>query len=278
MRRVKAKQQIVARGGLTLIELVLVLIIIATLAGLIIPNIGMLGRTADMAASASNQSNLAQNIQLYFTLQKRFPLGMDSLLVSDGAAPSAVYLPQDLDSDGNQDIGLPDSGPHLDRSLFMGTLASSSGYDRSFTRSGFEYVFDHDTTIINSNDSAVFQRALSGSIPVAEVYTNTGSESADQLALARKLYPGTDGAVPSDVRLVALGIGPRHHMVPQTVLNAPIYPGCDGSYYGRYVAIFRVYASGERADLAGVVDSYGRAPDYTQQQFTESLPNNSRRG
>lgn len=256
-------------AGFTLLELVVVVIIIATIAGLVIPQIGMIGRSTDMAASAKNQADLANNIQLYFVLQKRYPQGLDSLLDTAGA----LYGPADADGDGQQDSGLPDSGPHLDRDLVAGTLAGGSGYARSFTRSGFEFVYDHDRTVINSNNSGNTVRDVSDrsvDITVAEV--TPGSP------VAVRLLPATAGIPETGVRLVALGIGGGNAAISKTLTNAPIYPGCDGTYYGRYVAIFKIYNSGERATLAGVVDSYGRAPDYTQQQFNESLPNGSRRG
>ena len=66
------------KSGFTLIELVVVLAIIAALAGLVISQVAMLGRTTDMASSASNQAELANNIQLYFVLQKRFPCAIQS--------------------------------------------------------------------------------------------------------------------------------------------------------------------------------------------------------
>jgi hypothetical protein len=66
--------------------------------------------------------------------------------------------------------------------------------------------------------------------------------------------------------------------ISKTMSNPPIYPGADGKYYGRYVAVFRIFASGERAQLVGVIDSYGRTSDYTTQQFNESLPNGGRQG
>lgn len=50
--------------------------------------------------------------------------------------------------------------------------------------------------------------------------------------------------------LVALGIGQNSGMVGKTNANPPIYPDCDGSYYGRYVAVFKLYVSGERATLS----------------------------
>lgn len=58
-RKVRSR---VARLGFTLIELVVVLLIIATIAGLVIPQVAMLTRSSDMAASAKTQSDLANNI------------------------------------------------------------------------------------------------------------------------------------------------------------------------------------------------------------------------
>jgi len=261
------------RPGFTLLELVVVLLIIAAIAGLLIPQIGMIGRSSDMAASAKSQADLANNIQLYFTLQKRYPQGLDSLLVGDGSSATEVYTPDDADGDGEQDSGLPDSGPNLDRDLTLATLSGGSGWTRSFTRSGFEYVYDHDRSVANANNSGIHRRDVADrnqDIEVAEV--TSGS------AVAQKLLPATQGVPETGARLIALGIGGSNAMISKTATNAPVYPGCDGKYYGRYVAIFKLYESGERATLAGVVDSYGRAPDYTQQQFNESLPDGARRG
>ncbi len=277
--------------GFTLIELVLVLFILAAVAGLVIPQLSMLGRSTDMAASAKTQSDLANNLSTYFVLQKRWPLGMDSLLVTDGGGgqPTGVYTPVS-GSDGNQISGLPDSGPHLDRDLVMVNLADSgqfatlpgqsyTGYARSLTRGGFEFVHDHDRSVINSNDSAKFTptRGLvrNSSVWVAKLADVKDGDASTAGLIARLMPRGVveDGAI-----LVAMGIGPNTDMRSKTLTNPPIYPGCDGSYYGRYVAIFKVYANGERPTLVAVVDSYGRNPDYTQQQFTESLPNDSRRG
>jgi hypothetical protein len=84
--------------------------------------------------------------------------------------------------------------------------------------------------------------------------------------------------LPADVRLVAVGFGASNSAVGKLTLQAPIYPGCDGKYYGRYVAIFKIYASGERPTLALTCDAYGRYPDYSIQQFNESLPEGGRQG
>ena len=103
-------------------------------------------------------------------------------------------------------------------------------------------------------------------IDVAEV---TGA------ALLAKLVPQ---GLKSGERVVAFGIGPRNSAISKTLTNSPTYPGADGKYYGRYIAYFKVYQSGERANMVGVSDSYGRTPDYSQQQFNESLPDGGRQG
>lgn len=257
------------KSGFTLIELVVVIAIIAALAGLVIPQVSMLGRSTDMASSASCQAELTNNLQLFFVLQKRYPQGLDSLLDTT----FAEYASDTTDAN-TQTRGLPYSGAdgtRLQDQIAPGTLTNAAGAEflRSFSRCGFDYVYDHDLTVINSNNSTVgsAQRLTSTSpFNIAEV---TGA------ALIAKLCP--QGLLATE-RLVALGIGPRNSAIGKTITNCPIYNGCDGKYYGRYIAVFKVYASGERAVLVGVIDSYGRTPDYTQQQFNESLPDGARQG
>lgn len=262
------------RCGFTLIELVVVLIIIATIAGLVIPQVAMLGRTSDMAATAKTQADLASNIQLFFVLQKRYPQGFDSLLDSS----LAIYASDTTDAN-LQTKGLPYAGAdgtRLQAQLTKTALTTTTGAEwlRSFVRAGFDYLYDHDLTVTNSNNSGIIQRwvaqngatAAPTSVDVAEV---TGA------ALLAKLVPQ---GLATDERVVAVGIGPRNAATSKTLVNTPSYPGADGKYYGRYIAYFRIYASGERATLIGVGDSYGRTPDYSQQQFNESLPNGGRQG
>jgi prepilin-type N-terminal cleavage/methylation domain-containing protein len=256
--------------GFTLIELVVVLIIIATIAGLVIPQVSMIGRSSDMAASAKTQSDLASNIQLFFVLQKRYPQGFDSLLDSSGA----IYASDTTDAN-TQTLGLPYAGAdgtRLQAQLTAADLTNATGAEwlRSFSRAGFDWVYDHETTAgINSNNStagATQRLTTTSPFKVAEV---TGTP------LLAKLVPQ---GLQADERVVAVGIGARNSAVSKTLVNSPIYPGADGKYYGRYIAYFRIYANGERATLIGVSDSYGRTPDYTQQQFSESLPNGGRQG
>ncbi len=265
------------RCGFTLLELVVVLMIIATIAGFVLPQVASLGRTSDMAATAKTQADLANNLQMFFVLQKRFPQGMDSLITSGGAA---IYSPMQADGttaatlESNQATGLPISGPSLYADLTVGSLTGN--YLRSFSRLGFDWVYDHDRTVTNSNNSATVANLRS--VPTSSSSTFSVAEITSGSPVALKLMPGTSGILPTGSRLVALGIGPNNSAISKTIINCPVYPGCDGKYYGRYVAVFQLFDTGERGSLIGVVDSYGRAPDYTNQQYNESLPNGGRQG
>lgn len=274
-----------SRTGFTLLELVVVLAILATLAGLVISQVGGLGRSSDMAASAKTQADVANNLQLFFVLQKRYPQYMDSLLVAPAAGqdPTGVYVPQYDAATNLQVRGLPESSPALwkDLQLEQLTNAANADYLRSFTRTGFDFVNDHDGALLNSNDSGLLQRALivpPGSPPGTPAPNVWAATVMAGSAAAKRLYPNTNGVLPAGTKLVALGVGPRSSCIPKTMLNAPLYPGADGRYYARFIAIFALSATGERATLVGVCDAYGRFPDYTIQQYNESLPNDARQG
>ncbi|MBL8747914.1 MAG: type II secretion system protein [Planctomycetes bacterium] len=306
--------------GFTLVELIVVLVIIAAVSGLVIPSVAALGRSTDMAASAKTQQDLANNLQQFFVLQKRFPQGCDSLLVdtstlgnstnpnstpatpgtSDGT-PDGLYAPK-YDATGQQISGMTTSNPALVNSLTVGTL--SSNQRASFGRGGFEYVYDHEvydwTTnagIQNSNNSGTLRRALpgGGTLTAAVVNQTAGAGITTGLATTSgkylllrgiapaELVPGTtagtwDWVPETGTQIVAVGIGQGCRLVPTTMLSAPVYPGDEGTYYGRYVAFFKVYESGERPTLLGVSDCYGRTSDYTILQFNQSLPNGGRQG
>lgn len=292
------------RAGFTLVELIVVLLIVAAVAGLVIPAVASLGRTTDMAASAKTQQDLGNNLQQFFVLQKRFPQGMDSLLQvgtagATSGAPDGVYAP--VSAGGQQVSGMTTSNPNLYSLLTLdATTVANAGtinFAQSFTRGGFDWVFDHQsydpttsTGEPNANNSGKIQRAVTaGPITVARLLGSSGVTSeitaltTAQNTLLRRLVPAEFSATnvytpePGTV-LIALGVGPNCRLVPTTMLNTPTYPGADGKYYGRYVAIFKLFATGERPVLVGVTDAYGRTSDYTIQQFNESLPNGARQG
>ena len=158
----------------------------------------------------------------------------------------------------------------------IGGMATLTGTDkRSLTRCGFEYVYDHSYqdgggALLNSNESSSLSAARDlDDFPTVAVVDQSS-------VLFSRLLP--NGLPPGSTQVVAMGFGNRNAAIGKTCNNAPLYPGCDGLYYGRYIAYFLLYSSGERATLINVSDAYGRTPDYVIQQFNESLPNGARQG
>jgi prepilin-type N-terminal cleavage/methylation domain-containing protein len=292
---------LLTRSGFTLVELVVVLLILAAVAGLVIPVVGGLGRSTDMAASAKTQSDIANNLQQFFLLQKRYPQGCDSLLQNAGGTGTLALYGPVTDASGQQVSGMTTSSPNAFAALTLGSLTGQQL--RSFSRSGFEYVFDHETYdpttgagAVNANDSGIYQRNVPSSTSSTFACAVLNPAVATNLATSSNLYAVLRGLVPSELKpnttspanwdwipesgtqIVALGIGPRCRLVPTTMMSTPIYPGNDGKYYGRYIAYFKVFNTGERAILIGISDPYGRTSDYTINQFNESLPNGARQG
>jgi prepilin-type N-terminal cleavage/methylation domain-containing protein len=271
--------------GFTLIELLVVLVILAAVAALIIPNIGSLGRSADMAVSAKTQQDVAAQMNMFFVLQKRFPQGMDSLITTE--ATPLIYASDTTNAD-TQTRGLPyggADGTRLQAQLTLAALtnATNAEYLRSMTRAGFDWVYDHDIAVINSNQSNTGWRPLVAGLDdptTVAVETSTAPSSVNVAEVTGTYMLGklAPGGLKAGERIIALGFGQKNTSVGKTTTTVPLYPGADKTYYGRYVAFFKIYASGERATLVGVSDAYGRTPDYTQQQFNESLPDGSRQG
>lgn len=272
-----------ALKGFTLIELLVVIIILAALAALIVPNVGMFGRSTDMAVSAKSQADIANQISQFFVLQKRYPQGMDSLLTTTGAVyfePGATAL--------TQTYGFPlagADGTNLSVQLTASTLttAGTVDYRRSLARAGLDYVYDHDIAVVNSNLSNTTFRPIDTNIDdpnTVTVETNPAVTSINVAELTGNalILKLNGGLLKANERIVAFGFGQRNAAIGKTTTTAPLYPGADKTYYGRYIVYFKVYASGERATLLGVTDSYGRHPDYTTQQFNESLPDGGRQG
>jgi prepilin-type N-terminal cleavage/methylation domain-containing protein len=288
--------------GFTLIELLVVIIIIAALAALVVPNVGSFGRSTDMAVSAKCQADITNNLEQFNALQGGYPQGLDSLLTGG----TAIYSASQSGASGiaitsdNQTTGLPFSGADnqkLERLLeplnlkALDAVPPVSTYTDSLVAAGLGWVYDHDRAIINSNLSNTTFRALKENanginlaptavfVAALRPTINTATPPADAVNVTNpllvKLVPG---GVKTGQRVVAFGYGQRNTSIGVSVTTTPLYPGADKTYYGRYIVYFMVYASGKPATLLGVSDAYGRTPDYTQQQFNESLPDGGRQG
>lgn len=230
-----------ARTGFTLLELIVVIVILASLAGLVISRVDWARRSTDTATAAAGIAQVQENLQLYRTAKATYPDRFDSLLDSTTVATTpAIYGPV-FDHAAPRfevtTIPAPPPGP-------------PTGPIFSLQHVGMVSVMDHNPAATFPGDSGTVVRALDFSVdtPAVTVVANS--------AIERAIYPG---GKPADVTLIALGVGPACTAVGATMAAAPIGAELDpSSTYSRFIAIFACYASGKRADLKTVVDPSGQ--------------------
>ncbi|MCS6852770.1 MAG: prepilin-type N-terminal cleavage/methylation domain-containing protein [Gemmataceae bacterium] len=247
------------RSAFTLTELVVVLVILAATAALVIPRLGFLKTQSDTATAGAGAAQVVSNLETYRLATGRYPLGMDSLL--DSADTTALYSRLWSHTTGANTLGLR-------ADLTAGTVGSpyAQSFGHAFASSSGYYVYDHLASSTDPTNSATVLRTFT-SASTAAVATVTGS------ALIRAAgYPS--GTLPADgsVKLIAFGVGPNTGSIGDTMATAPRHAAQSQEYYGRYVAIFALYANGKAAELKTVVDSFGSTVDSNVTRFLRSSP------
>jgi prepilin-type N-terminal cleavage/methylation domain-containing protein len=274
------------RIGFSLMELMVVVAILAVLAGLVISKIDYARRDANMAAGALSCGDVAQNIQLYLAMTEKFPAGLDTLLNS---TDHKLYSGPTTANGTGGIIGITDGVGNIP-SQTTPTAVSGKALNSLF-RVGVNFVNDNNPGASNASDSGTAAVSLGSTSPTGTtlatnvnlLLANTGS-ALWTAAFPANVWPSTnytDGVTmtvdPSGktVQLVCLGIGPGNAMNGISMMSPPQYPGPDSNvYYYRYVALFAIYSDGSRAQLKGVVDPFGRTIDSSLQQYSTSGPDN----
>lgn len=232
-------------SGFTLIELVVVLAILAALAGLIIPRVDFLKSSAESASGAAAMEETFGNLQLFKTVKGTYPHQFDSLLDTTGAVYGKIFTHGGTSWMTPLSITPPPPGPpapSLYASLVHGLESNSSG---------FFVLYDHSLTSTEFSDSATVARIVDGTAAfnVAEL-TST--------SVRNKLYPG---GVPAGVRLVCFGIGPKCTAVGTTMaapaLCAGVGPVNPSTHYCRYVAVMAISETAIKCQLKAVIDPLG---------------------
>ena len=240
------------RKGYSLIELVVVLMILAIVAGLTVSLVDWLRRSADKAAASNIMGSLLSNVQLYRTTIGLYPDQFDSLTDPTGTALYAK-LHDELRTER----------------LTLDTAGLSTGELRSLTRVGITTVMDHDAAAEFPGNSGLKLRLLAASSKLALI---------TQGEVINSIYPPAgDTAVsgsglPTGVKLVALGFGPMNKAVGKTIVAPPMYSGVGdpSQLYARFVCVFAVFNDGSAAQIKGVLDSKG---DFLNEELTEFYQN-----
>ena len=260
------------RGGFTLIELVMVILILAIVAGLAVPLVGWLRRSANYAAQGNTTASLASNMEFFRSTygNNGYPDNLDSLILQDGTTFISY-------TDGGF-ADLFDVGPLADDEAACFNWLNTI-YDHSIdAHSPDDSATDPQVLQGNPSNTAIYPRAVGGNVAVVDV--DQGDEGFELLS---ELYPDStvdaatnrittaDGEV---VKLVGCGLGQGNEAVGRTLVSAPLDPRVETSeQYARYVAIFACYASreGRRAQLKAIVNAKGRTTNNAITEYWQSI-------
>lgn len=237
------------RCGLTLIELVVVLAILASLAILIVPRLDSFKGQSDTAAAATNASELVSLLQLQKTSSGAYP-NFDLLLDETDATYSKLW------STG---------GSPFTATTIPGPGPSGSWY-RSLLSGGIINVLKNSSTATNASSSGVatnltvVQTAITGSgFKMAELnYSASAGTHPYVGAIDEMIFPGgvdsTGAALGTNVKLVAVGLGPNSGFAYGNTIPLDSQGDDAAATYCRYIAVFAIYKSGKAAELRMVTD------------------------
>jgi prepilin-type N-terminal cleavage/methylation domain-containing protein len=256
--------RIANRRGLTLLELVVVMVILVALASILVPMLpGMLGR-AHVAEHSTNVIELNKAWELYNVTNRAYPDYLDSLVDRGG---TDVY---------NKIPGLAVSGLFTVTSVsdlataVGGGLTSAQLVDR-LSAIGLRNVYSMD----NATPNATFEPYGAGvTTPVAmPVAATTNLVRLSTAEVVQKLNGAADGVY------VVLGVGAKCGIVGQGIVSAPVHfseaageAGNPMNTYARFGVIYNLKP--QTPKFVGVVafhdDGISTVDDAIQEYYRQS--------
>lgn len=275
------------QGGFTLLELLVVVAILAAIAGTATVMLQDTDRKASAAAHVAMMDELSKGIQTFRTMNNAFPDNWDSLLQSadgtlTGALPLAI-LSEDLAG--------------TDGSIEQATTALSAAELSALGEAGIKKVRVVSTTaehggvacgatrvtqqaMINNKANAVTAQNIYRPVAANGCGANTSAEltadspvmlwkSAANLRVNAHMSGETVNGVTltADDKLVAFGVGPDSTLFDPAyngaLSNVPVYRHVEPDEYNRFVVLFKVSGSGvsDKAAFQAIVDGAGDTKD-----------------
>lgn len=231
-----------APRGLTLLELVVVMVILAALAGILVPLLPNLARKGHTSAGATNLGEIAKAIQLYASQNgDSFPNNMDSIVNETGAI--ATYVPTVATS-----------------ALQTGTLTAAEL--KTLTDVGITTMVQmiEKPATPGSWSPTFFPYGTSSSTPPTPTTLTADSTT---VALLNPAVAAAKFALPNDGKYVVFGLGKYCTAVSSVMNEAPVWysPVQDmdpASKYARFGLVFQLAGAGgatlSRARFVGPVE------------------------
>ena len=266
------------RGGFTLVELVMVILILAIVAGLAVPLVGWIRRSANYGAQSHSTGSLAANFELFRITygNNGYPDRLDSLVT--GADPTAFISYTDGGLDDLFEVGnLQDDEAACFNWLSTIVDHTTDAHSPDGTAPAGLVQLDDQVLQGSPSNTAIYARAFDGN-NVAIVDLDDTDETTELLT---ELYPGAvlDSATNritvdgETIKLVGFGIGQANEANGRTLNSSPLDPRVETSeQYARYTAIFACYAQreGRRAQLKAIVNAKGRTTNNALTEFWQA--------
>ncbi|MSU36070.1 MAG: prepilin-type N-terminal cleavage/methylation domain-containing protein [Pedosphaera sp.] len=227
------RNQVSARSGLTLIELVVVLAVLVALAGLIIGNFPGIIRKASRSSGATSVQDLSRAVQYSYTTTLKYPTGFDSLL------ETATTLYNKLPPTSTN------AGIYAGAQLTPGTISAPEG--AALVKIGLTNSLRHTAAV---STDVTWTSTLPGQ--TAYSFDNAANLSVTTInsTVAYSVFKADTNNFSAKKWLI-FGVGAGCSLVGPnaTILEAPVHYGADASqnpkdYYQRYAVCFEVDSSG----------------------------------
>lgn len=271
----KSFRSVALRAGLTLMELVVVISILALLAALVVPKLADLVERSRSSTQAYSTADVSRQIETFFGLNKKYPDGWDTLMdSSDGSLYSK------LNTGLTSSSSLTDSsGNTTTVGPILTTTTLSSDQVASLNNAGIGHAFLHDS--ISQASSSGTDRRHFGTGTGHDGTTNISTFAAINEAAGSKgllmlindfgLNPNRSASDTTLTRInantyVVFGLGPKSTLVQTQIQEAPFMENASSSTtYSRALAVFEVPNASSvtgtalsKAKLVGVFGPDGR--------------------
>lgn len=247
----RAQGGLSVRRGLTLMELIIVVAIIATLAMIVIPKLDGLQSNANHAVGAASADDLGRYIQIYKTTKNRLPDGWDSLMaepVAPATSSTALWAPAfpgAVPIANGRGLHTQLSGANPKLVAYQLTAADVAAMNNA----GIFTVYNLGNYTTSTRPGDMFNTAapivVDMWVPIINPSTSGGQKIIDHIYRDNKKTGGLPGTIPTaNTKLVAFGFGPHNVMIGKSMVEAPSYPHVDSTLvYGRNLVIFEVTAT-----------------------------------
>ncbi|WP_309400860.1 prepilin-type N-terminal cleavage/methylation domain-containing protein [Cerasicoccus maritimus] len=275
------------RGGFTLLELLVVVAILAAVAGTATIALKDTDARASAAAHVAMMDELNKGIRSYRILKKNeLPSNLDSLVQTGTAGDATAGVGLEIagfsiESDGSGDAYLMAIPTDVQEVMSAGGITALQYVDTTVTPADSPVSCSDLAAVVNSRGNAVvagnifmspdangcgFSQDMDGAAAYMGVWWQGGSERLTGQPESGTEFDGSNLATADSTAYLLTGIGPSSTLFDANELGGmttvPVYRHVGPDEYGRFIAVWNVGAydgsgsitAGDQVELVTIVD------------------------